>query len=74
MLHYDRIDVFERIDVNMMSESKEFSVFHSSYFYWKFQTDACNGRYDVLMMFLNLGKIVILNIHGIDYCWIISKN
>ena len=66
MLLYDRIDVFERIDANMTSEIKEFNVRHSWYFYWKFQTNVCNGCHGVLMMFLNLSKIVILNIHGVD--------
>ena len=38
----------------------------------KFQPGICNGCYDVLMMSINLNDIAISNIHGIDYCCIIS--
>ena len=32
MLHYDRIDVSEEIDVNKTSESKEYDICHYWYF------------------------------------------
>ena len=32
MLYDDRIDVFEEIDVNKTSESKEYDIFHYWYF------------------------------------------
>ena len=49
MIHYDRIGVFERTDINKTSESKECDICY----YWhllnkgyKFQTNVCNGCYD----------------------------
>ena len=43
MLYYDRIDVFEGIDVNKTSASKEFDVCHYWYFLnYKFQPNVCN--------------------------------
>ena len=39
---------------------------------FKFQPDVCIGCQDVLMMYMNLSHIAILNIHGVDYCCIIS--
>ena len=35
---------------------------------FKFQPRVCNGCQDVLMLSMNLSKIAILNIHGIDCC------
>ena len=53
MLYYDRIDIFEGIDINKTSASKECGICH----YWcfldegiKFQRYVCNGCHDVLMM------------------------
>ena len=75
MLYYDRIDVFERNDVNKTSASKECDVCH----YWdflnysfKFQPNVCNRWHGLLMMSINLSNIAILNIKGSDYCCIIS--
>ena len=75
MLYYDWVDVFEGIDVNKTSEWSEGDICH----YWhyldkefKFQPDGCNGCHDVLMMSTNICNIAILNIHGVDYCIIIS--
>ena len=76
MLYYDRIDVFEEIDVNKTSELKECDNCHYWYFLdkgFKFQPDVCNGCHNVLMMSMNLGNIAILNIRGIDDRCIISR-
>ena len=57
MLHYDRFDVSEGIDVNKTSESKECDICHYWYFLDKgfnFQPHVCNGCHDVLMMSMNL--------------------
>ena len=59
--------VSEGIDINKTGGSKEC---HShSYPYWyfldkgfNFQSSVCNGSHYVLMMFMNLGDILILNI------------
>ena len=40
---------------------------------FNFQPDICNWCYDLLMMSMNLRNIGILNIHGDDYCCVISK-
>ena len=75
MLHFDRIDVSEGIDVNKTSESKECDVCH----YWcflnkgfKFQPNVCNKCHDLLMMSMDPSDIAILNIKGFDYRCIIS--
>ena len=75
MLHYNRIDVSEGIDVNKTSESKECDICHYWFFLdkeFKFHPDICNEWHDVLMMSVNLSDMAILNIHGADYRCIIS--
>ena len=39
---------------------------------FKFQPDVCNDFHNVLMMSMNLSDIASLNMHGTDYCCIIS--
>ena len=75
MLYYDRIDVFEWIDVNKTSKSKECNI--CSYWYFlnkgfKFQLNVCNRCHDLLMMSMNFSDIAIVNIKVCDYCCIIS--
>ena len=75
MLYYDRIDVSEGIDVKKTRASKECDIFHYWYFLnfsFKFQSNVCNRRHDLLMMSINLCDIAILNIKGSDYRCIIS--
>ena len=75
MLHFDRIDVSEGIDVNKTSASKECGVCHYWYFLnfsFKFQPNVCNRCHALLMMSGNLSDIAILNIEGSDCCCIIS--
>ena len=80
MIHYDRIDISELIDVNKPSASKEYDVCHYWYFLnfsFEFQPIVCNRCHELLMMSVNLSDIAILNINGSDhYCIIslISKN
>ena len=53
MIYYDRIDVSEGIDVNKVSESKEYDICHYWYFLnkvFKFQPNVCNRCHDLLMM------------------------
>ena len=66
-LYYDRIDVFEGINVNKIS------------YYWyflnkgfEFKLNVSNGCHDLLMMSMNLSDIAILNIKNADYRCIIS--
>ena len=75
MLYYDRIGVSERIDVNIISTSKEHDICHYWYFLnysFKFPPNVCNRYHDLLVMSINLSDIAILNIKGSDYRCIIS--
>ena len=75
MLHFDRIDVSEGIDVNKTSESIECGICHDGYFLnkgFKLQQYVCNGCHDLLMMSINLSDIVILKIKNSNYCCIIT--
>ena len=62
MPYYDRIDVFEGIDVNKTSQCKEYDICHCLEFLhkrFKFQPCTCSGYHDVLMTSMNLSNIVI---------------
>ena len=75
MLYYDRIYVFEGINVNKTSESKECDICIYWYFSNKefnFQTYVCNRCHDLLMMSIKLSEIAILKIKNSDYCCIIN--
>ena len=75
MIYYDKIDVFEDVNVNKTSESKEHNFGHYWYFLikgFKFQPNVCNGYQDALMMFMNLNDIAILNVGGNNYCCIVN--
>ena len=73
--YYDRIDVFDRINFNRTSASKEYHYWYFLNYSFKFQTNICNRCHDLLMS-INLIDVDILNIKGCDYCCIIliSKN
>ena len=75
MLHYDRIDISEEIDVNKTSESKECDVCHYRYFLnkgLKLQPNVCNRFHDLIMISKSLSDITILNIKGSGYRCVIS--
>ena len=75
MIHFNRIDVSEGIDVNKASAWKECDTCHNWYFLnknFKFQPNVCNGCHDLLMMSMNLSDIAIINIKGSKYRCIIS--
>ena len=60
MLHYDRIDVPEGIDVNKTDASKECMLCHYSYFTdigYDFEQRVWNGCHGKLMMAYELKKI-----------------
>ena len=55
MLHFDRIDVSEGIDVNKTSASKEYDMFYYWYFLnkgFEFQPNVCNQCHYLLIMFI----------------------
>ena len=67
MLHYDRIVISERIDVDKVSSSKECNICHYWYFLdegFKFQPDVCNGCHDVLKS-INLDNIYDVDIDNV---------
>ena len=75
MLHFNRTDVSDGIDVNKTSASKQFDICDYWYFLnysFKFQPNVCNRCHDLLMMSINLSDIAILNIKVSDYGGIIS--
>ena len=75
MIYFDRIDVFEGIDVNKTSASKEHDICHYWYFLnysFKFQPNVSNRCHDLLMIQMKLSNIGILNIKSSDYRCIIS--
>ena len=77
MLHYDRIDISEGIDVNRTSASKECDIYHYWYFLkysFKFQPNVPNNCHYFLMMSINVTNIAVLNIKGSDYPCIIRFN
>ena len=68
MLYYDRTGVYEGIEVNKTSASKQCDVCHYWYFLnysLKFQPNVCNRCHDLLMMSINLSHIAILNINAL---------
>ena len=75
MLYYDKIDVFEGIDVNKTSASKECDICHYWYFLnysFKFLGNVCNRCHNLLMKSMNYNDIAILNTKDFDYRCIIS--
>ena len=75
MLCFDRIDIFEEIDVNRTIASRECVICHYWYFLnysFKFQPNVCNKSHNLLMVSMNLGDTAILDIKGSDYWCIIS--
>ena len=53
MLYYDKIYVFEGIDVNKTSASKKCNIYHYCFFLnkgFKFQPYLSNGCHDLLMI------------------------
>ena len=57
-------------------ESKDCDICHYWYFLekgFKFQLDVYNGYHDLLVMSMSLSDIAILNIHGTNYCCIVSR-
>ena len=77
MLHYDRINVSDGIDVNKSSASKECFICYYWYFLDKrftFQSSFCNRWHEALMMSIDINSIAISNIHGVNYCRITDGN
>ena len=75
MLHTNRFDVSEGIDINKTSASKERDIFRYLYFLnqgFMFQPYTCKRCHYLFMMSMNLSNIGFLKIKNTDYCCIIT--
>ena len=74
IIRYDRADASESIEIINTSVSKKCINFHYLYFLdngFRFESSVCNVCHDVLMMSIDIGSMVPLNVSGIGYCFII---
>ena len=65
MPHFDRVDVFEEIDVNKTSRSKQYNIYHCLCFLNKginFYSHVCNKFHDFSMIPMNLSDTSTLKI------------
>ena len=73
MLKYDRIDIFEGIDVNKTSLSKKCDICH----YWHLSFILCNGCYDFMQEAMSFNNVAIVYVKGSAYkidFWYMSKD
>ena len=74
MLHDDRIDISEAIDLAKSNNSKECMICH----YWFFnngfeiQDSVCKGYHDLTMLSVNVSDIAITPVKDVDYRCIIQ--
>ena len=64
MLHYDRTDISEGIDLAKSSGSKECMACHNWFFKhgFKYQDSVCNGCPNLLMHCVNISDIAIITV------------
>ena len=65
MLQYERIDVYEGIDLNESDKSKECMICHLRYFKdngYKYEPYVCNGCHDLSVVVYDPKDSMILNI------------
>ena len=80
MLEYDRLDVFERIDINKTNTSKESDIYHYWYFLdegFKFEPYLCNGCHDLTQKTMNFDDFAIVSIKESNYridFWYMNKD
>ena len=80
MVEYDRIDIWEGIDVNKTSESKECEICH----YWcfkvigfRYEPYLCNGCHNLMQKAMSFNDVAIVYVKGSAYriqFWYMSKN
>ena len=80
MLEYDRIDIFEGIDVNKTNLSKECDTFH----YWhykdivfKYEPYLCNDCHHLMQKAMSFNNIAVIYVKGSAYrihFWYTSKD
>ena len=68
MLHYNKIDVSERIDPTKSNRSKECMICHFLFFNheFRFRDSVCNGCHDLTILCLNLSNIAIITVKDVD--------
>ena len=73
MMHYDRTDVSERVDLTKSNNSKECMICHCWFFNhgFKFQDYVCIGCHDLIMLIVNISDIVNITVKNVDYRCII---
>ena len=67
MLEYDRIDIFEGIDANKSSLSKESDICHYWYFKdigFKYEQYLCNGCHDLIQKEMSFNNVAIVYVKG----------
>ena len=75
MLHYNRIDISEGIDLAESNNRKEYMICH----YWsfnhgfEFQDSVCNGCHDLTMLSVNISDVTIITVKNVGYCCIIHN-
>ena len=80
MLEYDRIDIWEGIDVNKRNLSKECDVCHYWYFKgigFKYEPYLCNGCHDLMQKATSFNNVAIVYVKGSAYrihFWYMSKD
>ena len=80
MLEYDRIDIYEGIDVNKTSLMKECDICHFWYFNdigFKHEPYLCNGCHDLMQKAIGFNNVAIVyvkrNASRINF-WYMSKD
>ena len=75
MLHCDRTDISEGIDLAKSNNSKECIIWHYWFFNhgFEFQDHVCNGCHDLTMLCLNISDITIISVKNVDYRCIIHN-
>ena len=80
MVEYDRTDIWEGIDVNKTSESKDCEICH----YWcfkdigfRYEPYLCNGCHDLMQKAMSFNDVAIVYVkesaHRIQF-WYMSEN
>ena len=80
MLEYDRIDIFEGIDINKTSASKECHICHYRFFKdigFRYEPYLCSGCHDLMQKAMSFNNVAINYVKGNNYrihFWYMSKD
>ena len=72
-MHYDRIDISEKIDLVKSNKSKECMICHYWFFNrgFKFQDYVSNHGHDLSFLSVNISNIATITVENVDYGCII---